>query len=250
MEIPHATQEGHGSAGAKHTPNCSSAPKWAALVGDGLFPMPRRKLTARDVLDQSGREQDVVLVRDHGGVHDVTFEDHEAVDLGDGNVFLAVPRCEANPAAHCTEPAKRAFICDDEWKVTLVSRQTGKSLKRLFGLHASVVLLRDHESPNDSPVGDDEHVEFGDGPVFTCRGQGGGHGIQITVNGREKTVEVKHLSYAELVVLAFGASQPNVIYTINYKHGPPSNPEGHMVGGDVVKLQCGMVFNVTDSGKS
>ncbi len=229
---------------------CEAAAKWAAVLGDRLFPMPHRKLAARDILDQSGHGQDVVLVRDHGGVHDVTLDDNAIVDLAEGNVFRAVPRCEAKPTAHCTEPAKRAFICDDEWEVTLVSQQTGRTLKRLLGLPADAVLLRDHESPNDRPVGDDERVEFQDGPVFACRGQGGGHGIKIIVNGREKTVEAKKISYGELVVLAFGASQPDTIYTITYKHGPPSNPEGHMVGGDVVKLQCGMVFNVTDSGKS
>lgn len=250
MDTHSENQQGHGNAGAEHAQNCSPAPKWAALIGDRLFPMPRRKLTARDILGQSGHGQDVVLVRDHGGVHDVTFDDDATVDLADGNVFRAVSRCEAKPTAHCTEPAKRAFVCDDEWKVTIVSQQTGGTLKRLLGLPADAVLLRDHESPSDRPVGDDERVEFQDGPVFTCRGQGGGHGIKIMVNGREKTVEAKKISYAELVVLAFGASQPDTIYTITYKHGPPSNPEGHMVGGDVVKLQCGMVFNVTDSGKS
>lgn len=229
---------------------CNAAEKWAALIEDRLFPMPRRKLTARVILDQSGHGADIVLVRDHGGVQDVMLDDDAAVDLAEGNVFRAVPRCEAKPNAHCAEPAKRAFVCDDEWEVTLISQQTGKTLKRLLGLPADAVLLRDYESPNDQPIGDDVRVDFRDGPVFTCRGNGNGHGIKIIVNGREKTVEAKMISYAELVILAFGAIQPDTIYTINYKHGPPSNPEGHMVSGDVVKLQCGMVFNVTDSGKS
>lgn len=250
MDTHSENQQGHGNAGAEHAQNCSPAPKWAALVGDRLFPMPHRTLTGRDILDQSGHVQDVALVRDHGGVHDITLDDTATVDLADGNVFRAVPRCEAKPNAHCTEPAKRAFACDDEWKITLVGQQTGRTLKRLLGLPADAVLLRDHESPSDRPVGDDERVEFRDGPVFTCRGQGGGQGTKIIVNGREKTVEAKRISYAELVILAFGAPQPDTIYTITYKHGPPSNPEGQMVGGDVVKLQCEMVFNVTDSGKS
>ena len=250
MATNQTVEMGHGNAGAGHVLNCGSAPKWAALVGDRLFPMPRRRLTARDILDQAGHRQDAVLVRDHGGVHDVTFEEDATVDLADGNVFRAVARCEAKRTVHSTEPAKRAFVCDDEWEVTLVSRQTGRMLKRLLGLPAGAALLRDHESPSDRPVGDDERVEFQDGPVFTCQGQGGGHGIKIIVNGREKTVEAKKVSYAELVVLAFGAPQQDTIYTITYKHGPPSNPEGQMVGGDVVKLQCEMVFNVTDSGKS
>lgn len=229
---------------------CNAAEKWAALVEDRLFPMPRQKVTALTILDQSEHGSDVVLVRDHGGVQDVRFDDHETVDLAEGNVFRAVPRCEAKPNAHCTEPAKRAFVCDDEWEVTLISQQTGKTLKRLLRLPADAVLLRDCESPNDQPIGDDEPVDFRNGPVFTCRGSGGGSGIKIIVNGREKTVEAKRISYADLVILAFGAIQPDTIYTINYKHGPPSNPEGHMVSGDVVKIQCGMVFNVTDSGKS
>jgi len=250
MDTHSENQQGHGTAGAEHVQSCGSAPKWAALVGDRLFPMPRRKLAARDILDQTGSGQDVVLVRDHGGVHDLTFEDDGHVDLGDGNVFRTVPRCEARPNTHCTEPAKRAFVCDDEWEVTLVSKQTGKTLKRLLGFPTGAVLLRDYESPNDRPINDDESVEFQEGPVFTCRAEGGGNGTKIIVNGREKTVEAKRISYAELVILAFGATQPDTIYTINYKHGPLSNPEGQMVGGEVVKLQCGMIFNVTDSSKS
>ncbi len=244
------SNEGHGSAGAEHVQKCGSAPKWAALIGDRLFPMPRQVLTARDILDQSGHGQDVVLVRDHGGVNDVVFGDDATVDLGDGNVFRVVSRCEATPAGTCTEPAKRAFVCDDEWEVTLIGRQTGRSLKRLLGLPADAQLFRDFESPSDQPIDDEETVEFHAGPLFTCRTHGSGHGTKIRVNGREKTVEGKKISYAELVVLAFGAAQPDTIYTGTYKHGPLSNPDGSMVAGDEVKIQCGMVFNVTDSGKS
>lgn len=244
------SEEGHGGAEAEHVQKCGSAPKWAALIGDRLFPMPRQVLTARDILDQSGHGRDDVLIRDHGGVHDVTLGDDDAVNLGDGNVFRVIPRCEAKPTAQCTEPAKRVFVCDDEWEVTLIAHQTGRTIKRLLGLPTDTLLFRDYESPNDQTIGDDERVEFNDGPVFTCHGHGAGHGVKIVVNGREKTVEAKKISYSELVVLAFGARQPDTIYTIDYKHGPPSNPSGSMVEGDVVKLQCGMVFNVTDSGKS
>ena len=91
----------------QHHRGSDAAAKWATLINDRLLPMPRRKLTARDILDQSGHGQDVVLVRDHGGVHDVTFDGDVTVDLADGNVFRAVPRCEVKPSAACTEPAKR-----------------------------------------------------------------------------------------------------------------------------------------------
>lgn len=169
MDTHSENQQGHGTAGAEHVQNCGSAPKWAALISDRLFPMPRRTLTARDILDQSGHGQDVVLVRDHGGVHDVTFDDNATVDLADGNVFRAVPRCEAKPTAHCTESAKRAFACDDKWEVTLIGKQTGHSLKRLLGLPDDAKLFRDYESPNDQPIDDGDAVEFADGCVFTTR---------------------------------------------------------------------------------
>jgi hypothetical protein len=250
MQTQKQNQTGHGTAEAEHVQNCGSAPKWAALVGDRLFPMPRQKLHAQDILDQMGVGRDFVLVRDYGSPNDVVLADEMLVDLAEGNVFRVIPRCEAAPQAHCTGPAKLAFVCDDGWEVTLISKQTGHSLKRLFCLPEDAVLLRDFESPQDEPIADDATVEFKDGAVFTCRKEHASKETQIVVNGREKVVAAKAISYADLVVLAFGSIDPNTIYTVTFKHGPPSNPEGKMVEGDVVKLQCGMHFNVTPTTKS
>ena len=148
---------------------CVAAPKWAALVGDRLFPMPRRNLTARDILDQSGMGNDCVLVRDHGSPHDVILNDSTIVDLAQGNVFRVIPRCEAGPQPACRSQAKLAFACDDAWKVTLVGKQTGHSLKRLFDLPEGIELFRDYESPSDKPIADGEQIAFDDGPVFTIK---------------------------------------------------------------------------------
>lgn len=169
MPTESPNQEGHGSAGAKHMQNCDSEPKWAALIGDRLFPMPRRKLTARDILDQSGHGYDVVLVRDHETRNDVPLADDAHVDLAEGNVFRAVPRCEAGPQPGCIGAPKLAYVCDDEWEVTLIGKQTGDSLRRLFKLPDGVKLFRDYESPNDKPISDGDAVEFGDGCVFTAQ---------------------------------------------------------------------------------
>lgn len=250
MDTNHTKQQGHGTAVAEHVQNCGSAPKWAALITDRLFPAPRQKLEARDILDQAGVGRDFMLVRDHGSPNDVVFDDTAIVDLADGNVFYVNPRCEAGARPHCTGPAKLAFICDDAWEVTLIGKQTGHSLKRLLGLPDGAELLRDSESPDDKLIGDSETVEFKDGPVFTCQSQHAAKDIKIIVNGREKVVAAKTITYAELVVLAFGSIDPETIYTVQFKHGPPSNPEGSMVVGDVVKLQCGMIFNVTPTRKS
>ena len=208
MDTNHTTLQGHGTAGAEHVQNCGSAPKWAALITDRLFPMPRQKLAARDILDQAGVDRDFVLVRDYGSPNDVVLEDDALVDLAEGNVFRVIPRCEAGPQLHCTAPAKLAFVCDDAWEVTLTGKQTGHSLKRLLGLPDDAELLRDFESPDDKPIGDDEPVNFADGCVFTCRRVS----ITVKVNNndvhfakrRVKGLEIKQTAIAQGVKIDAG----------------------------------------------
>ncbi len=84
----------------------------------------------------------------------------------------------------------------------------------------------------------------------------GGHGqdkeYQIIVNGREKTVTTKHLSFMEVVSLAFDNPQtgPNIVYTITYKRGDGNKPEGTLVEGQTVRVKDGMIFNVSATDKS
>jgi hypothetical protein len=212
--------------------------------------MPRRKLAARDILDQAGAGKEFALVRDHGSPNDVVFQDDALVDLSEGNVFRVIPRCEFAPQPHCTAPPKFAFACNDAWEVTLTAKQTGHSLKRLLGLPDDAELFRDFESPNDQRIRDDEVVLFTDGPVFISRSKPAPKEVKIIVNGREKVVAGKKISYAQVVRLAFAAVDPETIYTVTYKKGPPANPEGSMVEGDEVKIDCGMIFNVTPTRKS
>lgn len=77
--------------------------------------------------------------------------------------------------------------------------------------------------------------------------------ITIYINGRQKTVSGKEISFTDLANLAYENQPPSetLIYTITYKKGGDSNkPEGGMVEGDVVKLKKGMIFNVTQTDKS
>ena len=78
------------------------------------------------------------------------------------------------------------------------------------------------------------------------------HVYVIIVNGREKTWNEKMISYDQIVKLAFENYVPNqnTIYTVTYKRGPGSNPEGSMVAGDVVHVKNNMVFNVTATDRS
>ena len=73
----------------------------------------------------------------------------------------------------------------------------------------------------------------------------------IIVNGREKEVTGKEISFTQVVGLAFDTTtNQNTIYTVTYKRGTGNKPEGTMVDGDTVKIKKGEIFNVTQTTKS
>lgn len=74
----------------------------------------------------------------------------------------------------------------------------------------------------------------------------------IIVNGRQKVVSQKELSFLEVVQLAFPGAVPNdtTVYTVTFKKGEGDKPEGTLVAGDTVKVKDGMIFNVTATDKS
>jgi len=76
--------------------------------------------------------------------------------------------------------------------------------------------------------------------------------ITIVVNGREKTVTGKELTFAQLVALAFDTppTGENIVFTITYRRGQGEKPEGSLVEGETVKVKKGMIFNVTATDKS
>jgi Multiubiquitin len=71
----------------------------------------------------------------------------------------------------------------------------------------------------------------------------------IILNGREKEVDHKVVSFAEVVALANLPGDENTIFTVTYKKGR-RGAEGAMVDGDTVKIKNGMIFNVTPTSKS
>lgn len=74
----------------------------------------------------------------------------------------------------------------------------------------------------------------------------------IVVNGREKVVTYKEISFIQVIELAFNVTSidPNIVYTVTYKRGEGNKPDGIMVSGDIVKVKNGMIFNVTPTNKS
>jgi hypothetical protein len=74
----------------------------------------------------------------------------------------------------------------------------------------------------------------------------------IIVNGREKTVTTKELTFAQVVALAFDnpPTGPNIVFTITYRRGEGNKPDGTLDEGGSVKVKDGTIFNVTPTDKS
>lgn len=230
------------------------APKWAAVVNDTLIPMPGQHVRAAAIREQAGIPEGHVLLRDHDNDHDPIMPNDGMIDLAEGNVFYSEPKTDVDlsrPA--CTAPPKLAYAVNDVWEEVIRRAQTGLTLRDLFGLAADVELLRDRRSPDDEVVGDRDDASFDHGCVFKTRKMvvpPPSLDTKIIVNGRERTVSGHTISFEQVVVLAFGSIDAQMIYTMAYAEGPASNREGKMVLGDVVNIKGGMVFNVTPTRKS
>ena len=83
-------------------------------------------------------------------------------------------------------------------------------------------------------------------------GQGQNKDYTIVVNGRQKVVSPRELSFSQIVALAFDnpPSGPNIVFTITYRRGEGHKPEGTLTEGESVKIKEGMIFNVTATDKS
>lgn len=75
----------------------------------------------------------------------------------------------------------------------------------------------------------------------------------IIVNGRKKTVHGNHVSYEQIVELAFDnpPAGENVVITVMYRNSAdPHKHDGILLPGGKVKIKGGTIFNVTATDKS
>lgn len=162
-----------------------ASPKWAAYIEDQHVPSPDRKVKAKVLKTQAAIAAENILVRDHNGQNDWPLADEAMVDLAEGNVFYAVAACDVpEPGCGQTSP-KLAFFIDDRPEVTLLSAQTGITLRELFGIAKETKLYRDFESPTDESIDNGEKVNFVEGPVFYTRRKN--KNLTIFVNDKEFT---------------------------------------------------------------
>ena len=83
-------------------------------------------------------------------------------------------------------------------------------------------------------------------------GQSPGHNTKftITVNGRQREVTDKKLTYLQVVQLAYPGEVPTdtIVFTVTY--ADPHGKDGSLVAGQEVETKNGMVFNVRKTDKS
>lgn len=128
---------------------------------------------------------------------------------------------------------------------------TGEALYALGNVQAGMELFREVGGDYVDPEVDngpevihlkvDEHFHSGPPKVY-----------HIIVNGRKRDVSTKTLIFNQVVALAFNPvpSGPNVQFSVTYRKGPTKNHEGTMTEGETVRIEDGMVFDVTETNKS
>lgn len=76
--------------------------------------------------------------------------------------------------------------------------------------------------------------------------------VTIVVEGTEHEWPKGDISYAEVVTLEVPdyAQHPEITYSVRYKRGQGTKPEGTLAPGAIVKVKEGMIFNVSETGQS
>ena len=74
----------------------------------------------------------------------------------------------------------------------------------------------------------------------------------IIVEGTPHEWPREQITYAEVVTLEVPdySLHPEITYSVKYKDGPRNKPEGVLSPGASVKVRKGMIFSVSETGKS
>ncbi|HVJ05873.1 MAG TPA: multiubiquitin domain-containing protein [Candidatus Saccharimonadales bacterium] len=139
----------------------------------------------------------------------------------------------------------------DQHRHEVGSPATGEVLYGVGQVQPGLVLFREVE-------GDREDVEVPRGPeVLHLRVDEHFHSGKpkvyvVFVNGEQKELVSKEVTFAELVKLAFPVPPVgnNILYTVSYEDGPKANAQGSLKEGESVKVKDGMIFNVSATDKS
>ena len=146
------------------------------------------------------------------------------------------------------------FSVDGERREWGAKAITGFKIKLLSGATpADVELWQVNREGEDVLIADEDIVDLSSpGLERFYTGEKEPRSVTIIVNGREKTIETRKLSFDDLIKLAFENPPTGefICFTITYRKGHPDKPEGSLIEGACVIVKKGMVFNVTYTDKS
>jgi Multiubiquitin len=78
-----------------------------------------------------------------------------------------------------------------------------------------------------------------------------GHHIEITVNGRPRHVADRHVTFEDVVQIAFpNDPTPNVVFSMTYRHAASKPHAGELAARASVEVKKGTSFNVTRTVQS
>lgn len=147
--------------------------------------------------------------------------------------------------------AQRLRIHIDSKSYKSPSPTPGQALYELANIPEGRALYRDREDDQeDTPIPRDGTVIqlVPDEHFYTRRPRG----VTLIVNLEEKSWDKKRISYEEVTLLAFGPPPEGIVitYTVEFEKGPRGKREGSLIPGKSVKVREGMVFSVTETGRS
>ena len=130
---------------------------------------------------------------------------------------------------------------------------TGEALYKLGHVPPGYDLFREVRGDREDPIleNDDEPVHLRENEHFHS-GPAQPRKYTIIVNGQQKIVATRKVSFQEIVKLAFPTppTGANILYTVSYEDGPRVNPQGSLKEGQSVVVKNWMIFNVTATDKS
>lgn len=153
-----------------------------------------------------------------------------------------------------------AFHTDRDFKLTLNGRQiawgkpaiNGSTLYKLAKIDHNQAVFLEVRGGKDKLIEPEEMIDltapdierFITAPRSTLE-------IEIVVNARPKAVSDPEVTFEQIVQLAFpGSHNLNSVFSITYRKGASTPPEGELGTGGSVKIKQGTIFNVTRTDKS
>lgn len=135
-----------------------------------------------------------------------------------------------------------------EWGADEIAEPDIRRIARIADDH-ELYLDSDHDRP--IPAGGSVRLA-GHGVEHVRSRQAQPRLVTILVNGRKREVEPGRISFEELIALAFPAppTGAQVSFTVSYRKGPATHPEGSLLPNQSVHVVEGMTFHVTATDKS